>query len=319
MTIITKPISEKKTDKLDQPLVVSIHTEYPCGNGDYPSAPEASPGAGGDANLFVARTCYTRTRRASSATTVCLFLTALMVMSFGVLSGIYLYRQFALAQMHRYRGRCRIPFEEVTNSAMFQQEDTKSLNTLNMLQKMSAAFANRFESQNQNLEDGKYFEESYIMDDNHEKLTTSFQGGKHNSFIYDFSSNETAIIDQDSKRCFVMPLDRAHVLPPKNLNDLLIKMRTGYYELDFSILRQSMRVVTPAISNRSRLGMYIQRDCTMFPIFKLEKIEESKVEKRNAEIEDNVFTVFNGQTTQFHIVNLHELDDYEQNVKGAQS
>lgn len=317
MTIITKPISEKKIDKLDQPLVVSIHTEYPTGgNGDYPSAPEGSV-SGSDPNLFVPRTCYTRTRRASSATTVCLFLTALMVMSFGVLSGIYLYRQFALAQMHRYRGRCRIPFEEVTNSAIFQQEETKSLDDLNMLQKLSQAISNRFE--NQNLEDGKYFDESYIMDDNHEKLTTSFQSGKHNSFIYDFNSNETGIIDLDTNRCFVMPLDRAHVLPPKNLNDLLMKMRSGYYELDFSILRQSMRVVTPAVSDRSKLGMYIQRDCQKFPIYKLEKIEESKVQKRSAEIEEDVFTVFNGKTTQFKLVNLREVEAYEKKMKDAQS
>jgi integral membrane protein 2B len=43
-----------------------------------------------------------RARRVSTATTVCLFLTALLVMSIGIIGGVYLYRQFARSQVSRH-------------------------------------------------------------------------------------------------------------------------------------------------------------------------------------------------------------------------
>jgi integral membrane protein 2B len=43
-----------------------------------------------------------RARRVSTATTVCLFLAALLVMGIGIIGGAYLYRQFARSQVSRH-------------------------------------------------------------------------------------------------------------------------------------------------------------------------------------------------------------------------
>lgn len=46
-------------------------------------------------------------------------------------------------------------------------------------------------------------------------------------FIHEFESNKTAIVDQTAKRCFVMPLDREKVLPPRSMFDMIQKMSDG--------------------------------------------------------------------------------------------
>lgn len=46
---------------------------------------------------------------------------------------------------------------------------------------------------------------------------------------------------------------------------------SGYYDVDTSILRETMRVVTPAVEDRADLGTYIMTECYGYPIYKLEK------------------------------------------------
>jgi integral membrane protein 2B len=50
----------------------------------------------------------------------------------------------------------------------------------------------------------------------------------------------TGIIDIDGDRCFVMPLNRDVVLPPKNMMDLVMKLWNGDY---FFILGSSARFI----------------------------------------------------------------------------
>ena len=51
--------------------------------------------------------------------------------------------------------------------------------------------------------------------------------------LFDFGitdlQNKTAIVDQTMKRCFIMPLDRDKVLPPKSMFDMIQKMWQGKY------------------------------------------------------------------------------------------
>jgi hypothetical protein len=47
--------------------------------------------------------------------------------------------------------------------------------------------------------------------------------------------NQTGIIDLTAKRCFVMPLDRSHVVPPKNMRDLIVKV--SFFEAKYSFLK----------------------------------------------------------------------------------
>lgn len=55
---------------------------------------------------------------------------------------------------------------------------------------------------------------------------------KTNYFCFIFQ-NKTGIIDVDGRRCFVMPLNRSQVLPPRDLIDLVRKMWDGLYFIVF--------------------------------------------------------------------------------------
>lgn len=73
------------------------------------------------------------------------------------------------------------------------------------------------------------------------------------------------------RRCFVMPLNRENVLPPKSLFDLVHKMWDGYYKVDTDVVRRTMRVITPPITDAKEVGNYIAKECQGKPIYRLEK------------------------------------------------
>ena len=51
-----------------------------------------------DASLLAPPQYLVRARRVAAFPTLCLFLTALLVMSIGIMSGVYIYRQYAYAR-----------------------------------------------------------------------------------------------------------------------------------------------------------------------------------------------------------------------------
>lgn len=111
-----------------------------------------------------------------------------------------------------------------------------------------------------------------IENENYEKIyVPDFKDGRRGRFIHDFNSNVTGIIDIDGRRCFVMPLNRRTVLPPRSLFDLIHKIWDGYYKVNTEIVRETMRVVTPPITDMQTVGTYITRECKSLPVFRLEK------------------------------------------------
>lgn len=291
MTVITKPLSEKKVDKLDQPLVAAEclpHRDVEMGAGDVPPP---------DPRILVLRA---RARRASSVTTACLLMMALLVMCCGILGGFYLYKQFAHSQMHRLRGWCRIPYAE-QNMERFEDDPLFSE-------------SNRMDFEMPRAE-SHYLKEEFDIDgdsNSYEKITVpNFDGGRSSRFIHDFNANKTGIIDVEARRCFVMPLNRTQVLPPRDLIDLVRKMWDGYYEVDTDMVRETMRVVLPPIKEPKSAGLYIERECAGYPIYKLEKIV-SGVFKRSAVHDPATFTSYAGKSyVQFKIANEEEVAQYE--------
>jgi len=98
----------------------------------------------------------------------------------------------------------------------------------------------------------------------------------------------TGIIDIDGNRCFVMPLNRKLVLPPRNMMDLVNKLWngknvlgqkmyfpkfqfSGYYEVDTRRIREKMHVKFPAVSDLTPLGNFIAKECNEKPTFMLAK------------------------------------------------
>uniref|UniRef100_A0A069DRS8 Integral membrane protein 2 n=1 Tax=Panstrongylus megistus TaxID=65343 RepID=A0A069DRS8_9HEMI len=301
MTIVTKPLSEKKNDKNQAPLVDEVKIEV---------LPErcTEPGRPVPPIRSVAFRELVRERRVNSASTACLFLTALLVMSCGVITGLYLYKQFVRAQMQKFHGWCSIPYEENSyTSGLLRQtsveiDNLRNEEDLNVLKKMTEhLLANKGEPIG-------FYHEEFEIDDTYEKISVpEFSGGKNSRFVHDFSINKTAIVDTNGGRCFIMPLNRSTVLPPATLVDLVKKMREGHYDVNTDLLRETMRVITPAIKDRDGLGQIITRECNNYPIYKLEKYVNG-VYKRSAESEAQ-FMEFAGRTQIFHIVNYADLEE----------
>nr|CAD7570319.1 unnamed protein product [Timema californicum] len=309
MTIITKPITDKKSDKLEEPLVENEHLQPLPTKVDIEATAEPEP------QYLVLRT---RARRVTTATTVCLFLTALLVMTIGIIGGVYLYRQFARAQMHRFRGWCSIPYDGTKATLYSEQRNAQGQHhdsawaDSNMFK---ASYGPRSSLSNSgNLDEinldknipPEFFEEKFEIDlenENFEKIDVpDFRDGRRGRFIHDFNSNKTGIIDLDGQRCFVMPLNRNRVLPPRSLFDLIKKMWDGYYEVNTDVVRETMRVVTPAITDFKNVGYYITRECRDAPTYLLEKVVTG-VYKRS--VPDATFAVFAGDKIfQVDIVNM---------------
>lgn len=110
------------------------------------------------------------------------------------------------------------------------------------------------------------------MDENVSKISVpDFRDGRVGRFLHDFKNNQTAIIDESSKRCFVMPLDRDAVLPPQSLADLIQKMYQGYYDINTTAIRKNMRVVLPALDDLTDVSPKVQSACDDMDIYRLEK------------------------------------------------
>lgn len=47
---------------------------------------------------------------------------------------------------------------------------------------------------------------------------------------------------------------------------------SGYYEVNTDIVRETMKVVTPPITDMSTVGTYIARECQDLPTYMLKKV-----------------------------------------------
>lgn len=214
-----------------------------------------------------------RARRVTTITTLTLLLTSLAIVGIGIIGGTYLYRQYLRAQI--FKGWCNIPYDE-EKAAMFigtkiddedhKMDDSKLFKPLDDVENFQTIVSN-------------YFQEQFELDLENEKFekidVPDFRDGRSGRFIHDFNTNKTCIIDVSEKRCFVMPLNRDRVLPPRSMFDLIQKMWDGYYKVNTTVVRENMRVVLPPITDMSEIGDYIERECYGMLIYKLEK-DDSK-------------------------------------------
>ncbi|XP_015185901.1 PREDICTED: integral membrane protein 2C [Polistes dominula] len=303
MTIITKAISEKKaSDKKEQPLFVE-ETAADSSKSDV-EAQTQKPDVG--RHYFAARR---NIHRIHVTATFLLFLMALMILIIGVIGGLYIYIQYARAQIHRCcTGWYSIPYDKTpySSDSMHQAIIADS----NLFKNFARGSEPEEMDLQNNLDNNKSFlKEHFEIDlenEHYEKIDVpDFRGGRQGRFIHDFSINKTGIIDIDGQCCFVMPLNRQRVLPPHNLYDLLRKMFNGYYEVDTDIVRETMKVVIPPITDMSTVGTYIARECQDFPTYMLRKVNHTVV-KRSAS--SGIFAQFAGKDIiEVDILNLNEF------------
>lgn len=319
MTIITKP-SAKKAEKSILPLV----------------RPDSSPSAPADdanstaSNIILLR----RARQLSPANVALLLMVALLGISIGTIGGLYCYRQYMASRSNhmRYTGFCRIPYD--ASNYEYRPMNTNHDDILRMFQmhanaldsgmadETSGAAKNSDDSDNssnnsdnngENMAD-EFFREEFELglsdEENYSKIDVPlFRGQRPARFLHDFKFNQSGIIDSASKRCFVMPLDRETVLPPQSLRDLIQKMQIGYYNIDTSVVKKTMRVVQPELTDYTDVSPRITKECNDMKIYQLEKII-SGVYKRSTDIQErSKYAEFGGKhIALIDITNLEELN-----------
>lgn len=318
MTILTKPFGDaKKPEKTILPLV--------SGSG-VPVAPTApSETARDDESAASSIILIRRARRFSSATTYILFLIALLVTSLGIIAGVFYYRQYAHSRNHlRFHGFCQIPYDSsnMNDNQMYYmnsmlRDDTDELNSqiqrlLNPYQNDLTEIENRMEETEKEVSD-QFFKEEFELglsdEENYSKINVPvFRGQRQGRFLHDFKYNQSGIIDKDNGRCFLMPLDRDTVLPPKSLRDLIEKMWNGYYNINTSTVRKNMRVITPELKDLSDVSPRITNECEEMKIYRLEKLV-SGVFKRSADLHQHAkYAEFGGNhITEIDIQNLEDI------------
>lgn len=318
MTILTKPFGDaKKSEKTILPLV---------GGSGVPVAPTApSETARDDESAASSIILIRRARRFSSATTYILFLIALLVTSLGIIAGVFYYRQYAHSRNHlRFHGFCQIPYDSsnMNDNQMYYmnsmlRDDTDELNSqiqrlLNPYQNDLTEIENRMEEAEKEVSD-QFFKEEFELglsdEENYSKINVPvFRGQRQGRFLHDFKFNQSGIIDKDNGRCFLMPLDRETVLPPKSLRDLIEKMWNGYYNINTSTVRKNMRVITPEMKDLSDVSPRITNECEDMKIYRLEKLV-SGVFKRSADLHQHAkYAEFGGNhITEIDIQNLEDI------------
>ncbi|XP_003399653.1 uncharacterized protein LOC100647702 [Bombus terrestris] len=336
MTIITKAITEKK----EQPLFIA---ENSAENGKRDAEAQCLKSDVGGHYFVSRRSIY----RIHMTATFLLFLVAFIILIIGVIGGLYIYRQYAKTQMHRFKtGWYSIPYDKSSKMPYTLYKDAVHdglvADSNLIIQELGSATEQEAMDIMKNIDSGliikglkkatdqeamdiaknidkNFFKERFEIDlenEHYEKIDVpDFRGGRQGRFVHDFNINKTGIIDIDGQCCFVMPLDRQAVLPPRNMYDLLRKMYNGYYEVDTEIVRKTMKVVTPPISDYSVVGTYIARECQNLPTYMLTKVN-SNVVKRS--ISNGVFGQFAGKNIiEFDILNLEDINAY--NKKSPQN
>lgn len=309
MTILTKPFGDVK--KPEKPLV----------GGAVPSAPEEVPNdcESGTSSIILIR----RARRITSATyTYILFLIALLVTSLGIIAGVFYYRQYAHSRSHmRFHGFCQIPYDSsnindnnmVYMNSMLRDDSDDGMTRINSalhrfgriedlfkpIQNEMNEMETRMEETEKEISD-QFFKEEFELglsdDENYSKIDVPvFRGQRQGRFLHDFKFNQSGIIDKDSGRCFLMPLDHDTVLPPKSLRDLIEKMWDGYYNINTNTVRKNMRVITPELKDLDDVSPRITQECEDMKIYRLEKIV-SGVFKRSVDLPAHAkFAEFGGK------------------------
>lgn len=189
-------------------------------------------------------------RRRARLTHHCLILSVLLLLAIGVIGGIYMYRHF---MSKPYLATCGLPYEP-----------TSRLQRAHGLRRA-------------------YLEEQVEIDRAglYERLEVpDFDDCNRAVVLHEFVKNLTAIVDKSAGHCFIMPLNRREVRPPKDFWDLISKLRSGYYMPDSRIVRHYYKVEKPAVRDPEIFGPYIANECYMLDTFRLKKRKRMESEHR---------------------------------------
>jgi len=233
-----------------------------------------------------------RVMRLSRATYLCLVLCLTLATMLGLMAALHVYRS-AFIRSRNYCGMYRVPLnhgimpENTLVAANFhnpkEEDDAFKLNMFALFNNNhNPTLVQQEQEQEQEQEQGRDFEFDFELDLNKNEfesfeLPEIFLG----RYMHDFKVNHTVIIDTLGKKCFLMNLDRTLIPAPKNVFEILLKMREGDFDVDYEEIRKTYRVAGPALEHFSPShGSFIPEACGDKPTF---RIEEALIVKRSAE------------------------------------
>lgn len=285
MTILTKLPSEaekkKEAEANAAPLVQVDMDSEPGQTGEEPDLHLAYVSLSG------------RVMRMSRATYLCVVLSLTLATMLGLMAALHVYRS-AFIRSRNFCGMYRVPLthgimpENTLVAANFQnpreEDDTFKLN-------MFALFNNN--PRLGQATTGQDFEFDFELDlEQNEfesfELPEIFLG----RYMHDFKVNHTVIIDTLGKKCFLMSLDRNLIPAPKNVFDILVKMREGDFDIDYEEIRKTYRVAGPALENfKPSHGSFIPEACSDKSTY---MIEETQIVKRETDSRNPMFGEYVG-------------------------
>ncbi|XP_061171597.1 integral membrane protein 2B-like isoform X2 [Saccostrea echinata] len=298
MTIYKVNNQEKneKKDILEQKLLAAVVTEP-----EVPAEVDVVP---------------PRRRHSKAWLNLFLILVAILVLAAGITGGVLLYRRLS----HKItRGRCgfradlQVDYQGMQNNGIKTEEPVDEPH-----------FSPNFQS-NQQSNEGKTMkphrrpnkhhrhhehhhmvpydlsEDVQVIDDQIERIhMPSFRDFRDTMILHDFQKNYTAIVDYDKRSCYIMKLDRSKVTPPKDWIDLIQKFATGYYMPRAEVLRKQYRVTLPALKDISFLGRYIEKECSYFQTYTMERmVGDHFIAKRAAGEKKAMYSYFEPKSNNF--------------------
>jgi len=259
MTIITKPIQEKKENEEK----IKIEADFTA----------VGTVSVDESQSAVIRDTYLAWRRRRLLTTICAAFLFIWLLLSAIIGGVMLYRY-----MHRrpvYYGWC---------GTSYRNQADQSDEIDNGLQALPPRYNQMQERVEVDAENGVAKIE-----------VPRFGMNRPSVFIHDFKQNITAIVDVMGDNCFIKDLDRSHVAPPENFIDLMRKMESGYYEENADVIREEYKVKLPALTEDelSNLGSWmIAQQCRDKSTFMLEK-SSTGLRKKRANCKCSKFMYFN--------------------------
>lgn len=311
MTIVTKPIVDKKDEKAflnDFEGPPNVAVTVPSDTAQVPITNIAGRDEEHSYETDVAVRLHNRAGGFKFIFLVILVVTALT-------SGFCFFR--ALHVAHYRRGICRLPFDlrffddTTLISGSFSNTDSLERNPKELGGSLITEVKETINEKIKEEADGKIGLE-YEIDVETETFEMfqmpSLSRGK---YLHDFKMNKTLIIDTDNNHCFIMPLDRKEIEPPRDFMQFINRLNNGIYQLDLDEVRHDTRVILPPIAkvDMREYGFHIATQCRRRTSYLLEEVEKVLV-KRSAPTEGKPFNFieFGGKHfIKYNIVNFSDL------------
>lgn len=298
MTIITKPFSGVQAKK---PAEEIMKDDEKLMNEVNLKVEEKMAEEGLDEADYFLR----RVSRVGRMTNFCLALSLVSLLLLGIGAGIHSYKVFILRGS--YAGMCRVPMRDLFSESTIIGASIKEREMNHEAYRNLMTDLDRENSPALQLvpEFKTLFEFDFDIDveeENYEvmELPEIFLG----RYMHDFKENLTVIIDQLRERCYILALDRTLVPPPRNMFDMILKMKQGVYNVDLQEIKKNYRVLGDELDSLEGLGFLIPRACFNKQTYRLEEMVGNVMVKREAP-KMEMFGEFTGSAIiQYHIEGL---------------